>query len=718
MGILNSKSGRFDESLKADKISTLQALIFASKKVDEYKLNFRNTDKEFSRKDKIMIRMVEAFDLYKEGGRYSYGGPTIEDTVKYIDGSATEQELEELNKGSFNKNYQDGGSLGIWVDSELHLSDLANRVANHEITISRYLSIVFLNLFSYATNDSGEIEYFHFLYKVLNYLKLNENLGWKIDLDSLDKIFYHFIDESTTAHKRAQRRALYQYLVGTEYFVAENENGASLSPYWQKNIGFLISICNQEFKNLSFEEAKEKFKTKEAYSEVLCKNLHENMIAKISEGITVEEHSLTDPTNELVFKTNLESYFSHNRIFFGAPGTGKSFTLDNNKDELLSDGGEYERVTFHPDYSYAQFVGTYKPTNKKSESPFISEDSKKVLDILNDKNKASQEKYDLLYDSFKDGDLTRLPVLLGLYTNEPFKTRKKDGTDAVGDNSVERNHGRAIRPYVNLNLSEQIDDVISYEYVPGPFMRTLVKALNNKKSDNIKPHLLLIEEINRANVAAVFGDVFQLLDRDDSNQSEYPIQASEDMKKYLVKELGGVSPDYAQIGIPNNMFIWASMNSADQGVFPMDTAFKRRWDFTYQGINEGENDIQSFNHKMGGSQVSVNWNDLRKAINAELITYNINEDKLMGAHFVKKESLKDKETFDKTFKSKVIMYLFDDAAKQKRPSLFSGVESPRSFKLYSDICEAYDEIGIDIFSETIKVKFDNQINADVDFEEI
>lgn len=437
-----------------------------------------------------------------------------------------------------------------------------------------------------------------------------------------------------------------------------------------------------------------------------------------------------DEESTSIVKVNDEPFecdFPRNRIIFGAPGTGKSYTFNkesignvDNQDEdyLLKNGGEYERVTFHPDYSYAQFVGTYKPTTKKSESPYISEDSKKVLDILNDKNKSSQEKYDLLFDSFKDGDLTRLPVLLGLYTDEPFKTRKKDGTDTVGDNSVERNHGRSIRPYVNLDLSEQIDDLISYEYVPGPFMRTLVKALMNKKSDNVKPYLLLIEEINRANVAAVFGDAFQLLDRDDSNQSEYPIQASEDMKKYLVKELGGVASDYAQIRIPDNMFIWATMNSADQGVFPMDTAFKRRWDFTYQGINEGENDIESFNHKMGGSQVSVNWNDLRKAINAELITYNINEDKLMGAHFVKKESLKDKETFDKTFKSKVIMYLFDDAAKQKRPSLFSGVESPRSFKLYSDICEAYDEIGIGIFSETIKVKFDNQSDADIDFEEI
>lgn len=437
-----------------------------------------------------------------------------------------------------------------------------------------------------------------------------------------------------------------------------------------------------------------------------------------------DEESTSNKEND---EQPFTSDFPRNRIIFGAPGTGKSYTFNKesvghkdypNEEYLLKNGGEYERVTFHPDYSYAQFVGTYKPTTKKSESPSISEDSKKVLDILKDSKKSSQEKYNLLFDSFKDNDITRLPVLLGLYTDEPFKTRKKDGTDTVGNNSVERNHGRAIRPYVNLNLDEQFDDLISYEYVPGPFMRILVKALKNKESDNIKPHLLLIEEINRANVAAVFGDVFQLLDRDDSNQSEYPIQTSEDMKKYLVKELGGATSDYAQIRIPDNIFIWATMNSADQGVFSMDTAFKRRWDFTYQGINEGEKDIESYNYEMGGSPISVNWNELRKAINAELITYNINEDKLIGAHFVKKESLKNKEIFDKTFKSKVIMYLLDDAAKQKRPSLFSGVESPKSFKLYSDICDAYDEIGIGIFSETIKKKFDNNINTNIDIKVI
>lgn len=454
------------------------------------------------------------------------------------------------------------------------------------------------------------------------------------------------------------------------------------------------------------------------------KNRVENYLKLISKMVDtrfVETETIAE--NDEPFECN----FSRNRIIFGAPGTGKSYTFnkesignDDNQEEdyLLKNGGEYERVNFHPDYSYAQFVGTYKPTTSNADNNFIPllRDIKSLDDLTESKfnelaNKISNE-------IGGNGSRTLL-LLLGLKFPDANIKRQITDIAQVATNissSPDSQINYAIKAAKYLR-TESNGDII-YEYVPGPFMRTLVKALKNKRSDNIKPHLLLIEEINRANVAAVFGDVFQLLDRDESNQSEYPIQASEDMKKYLVKELGGVTSDFAQIRIPDNMFIWATMNSADQGVFPMDTAFKRRWDFTYQGINEGESDIESFNHKMGGSQVSVNWNDLRKAINAELITYNINEDKLMGAHFVKKESLKDKETFDKTFKNKVIMYLFDDAAKQKRPSLFSGVESPRSFKLYSDICEAYDEIGIGIFSETIKVKFDNQINADVDFEDI
>lgn len=334
---------------------------------------------------------------------------------------------------------------------------------------------------------------------------------------------------------------------------------------------------------------------------------------------------------EIKFSTGYQSEFPRNRILFGAPGTGKSFTLNREKDLLLADGGEYERVTFHPDYSYANFVGTYKP----------------------------------------------VPC--------------KDSDDK---------------------------DAITYSYVPGPFMRTYVKALQNSKTDTPKPFLLVIEEINRANVAAVFGDVFQLLDRGDDEVSEYPIQASEDIKKYLAGELGGNPDDYSEIRLPDNMFIWATMNSADQGVFPMDTAFKRRWDFTYLGIDDSEAGIVGKKVVLGQGDYRriVEWNALRKAINNELLTYKVNEDKRMGPYFISKKNLPEGEMIDpavftRIFKNKVIMYLFDDAAKQKRITLFGGCDE-KAKNQYSKICREFDAKGVYIFCEGISSQFIDNVPED------
>ncbi|MGN7946692.1 AAA family ATPase [Bacillus sp. 22446] len=388
----------------------------------------------------------------------------------------------------------------------------------------------------------------------------------------------------------------------------------------------------------------------------------------------------------LKFRTGYQNNdFHHNRIIFGAPGTGKSYTLNRDKDSLLKNGGKYERVTFHPDYSYANFVGTYKPTMVDSAKNLIgSEDERAILTVLLD-DKTAQEKYDLLYNKFKDG------------------------SDTSGNNSVERNHGHAIRQYVNLISNKNPASEITYEYVPGPFMRTYVKALKNAQSDNPKPYLLIVEEINRANVAAVFGDIFQLLDRDDDNVSEYAIQTSEDVKKYLAKELGGKPKEYSEIKIPDNMFIWATMNSADQGVFPMDTAFKRRWDFTYLGIDDSEEKIVGKTVELGkgANKRSVEWNELRKAINTELLSYKVNEDKLIGPYFLSKKIVPETEPINPTkfiaaFKSKVIMYLFDDAAKQKRQTLFDGCNDKTK---YSSICKEFEDKGVFIFAENISNKF-------------
>lgn len=325
----------------------------------------------------------------------------------------------------------------------------------------------------------------------------------------------------------------------------------------------------------------------------------------------------------IIFKTKINIDEERNRIVFGAPGTGKSFQLKDDCEKLMENtDGTYERVTFHPDYSYSQFVGTYKP----------------VMDV----------------------------------------------------------DGKSIR----------------YDFVPGPFMRVYVDALRSGRTDNPQPHLLLIEEINRAKVAAVFGDVFQLLDRDEDGVSEYEIQATEDIRRYLAKELGGVADNYKRIRIPNNMFIWSTMNSADQGVFPMDTAFKRRWNFEYLGINENESKIKGIGKIiLPGSEETIEWNVLRKAINAKLSSseFKVNEDKLMGPFFLSKKAIAsnengmiiDKAAFIEAFKSKVIMYLYEDAVKQGKHRFFEGCDNSK----YSSVCDAFDEIGTGIFGATFRETF-------------
>ena len=316
--------------------------------------------------------------------------------------------------------------------------------------------------------------------------------------------------------------------------------------------------------------------------------------------------------------------FPYNRIVFGAPGTGKSYKLNQDKEIF---GDRYERVTFHPNYSFSQFVGTYKP----------------------------------------------VPIT---YEDENGKERKE----------------------------------ITYKYVPGPFMRAYVESMNSDE-----PYLLLIEEINRANVTAVFGDVFQLLDRE-NGASEYPIETTEDMRDYLAEHVNRENFDPDKMKIPENMYIWASMNSADQGVFPMDTAFKRRWEFEYIGINENNEKIKDIVVKVGEDEHPIRWDDLRTAINNKLSKdYKINEDKLLGPYFLSKDVVagkiyeweskpvvRDNDKFLKAFKSKVLMYLFEDVAKQYGSKLFAGCDDSTK---YSSICKEFDKKGEEIFGDDFITKY-------------
>lgn len=340
-------------------------------------------------------------------------------------------------------------------------------------------------------------------------------------------------------------------------------------------------------------------------------------------GEQASKDSQCDETSTSTAKADGSMNHEHDRnlIYFGAPGTGKSHELNRNVEKLFKE--RHERVTFYPTYSYAQFVGCYKPVMKPTEG--------------------GQEE-------------------------------------------------------------------IAYEFVPGPFLRVLVNALKEPSKENGN-WCLVIEEINRANAAAVFGDVFQLLDRateyssDDrirKGESEYEVAASEDIRRFLQKKLGACESARAflqartendesgkviwtecSLRIPSNMYIWATMNSADQGVFPMDTAFKRRWEFEYFGIDKGEEDCSGW--KIGEADNAFLWAKVRKFINERLSDNGVNEDKLMGPWFVKPEQ--GNAISLGQFKSKVLMYLWEDAARMCRPKVFK-----KEIKTYLQLTEKWPDV--------------------------
>ena len=232
-------------------------------------------------------------------------------------------------------------------------------------------------------------------------------------------------------------------------------------------------------------------------------------------------------------------------------------------------------------------------------------------------------------------------------------------------------------------------------------------------------YLLIIEEINRANTAAVFGDFFQLLDRT-NGESEYSICTSEDMKVYLSKELEclegeageyiieKLGANFERIILPKNLYIWATMNSSDQGIMPLDTAFKRRWEFEYLGIdaaaNENQEAFDNYRFRINSTE-TVRWNDFRMKLNEKLCKY-IPEDKLIGPYFISKSILDNSSTIEGIDKlteiigNKVLMYLFEDAAKTFKSELFKEGK----YSTYSILRDNFNNHALEIFKEPFEIE--------------
>lgn len=194
--------------------------------------------------------------------------------------------------------------------------------------------------------------------------------------------------------------------------------------------------------------------------------------------------------------------------------------------------------------------------------------------------------------------------------------------------------------------------MIDYQFVPGPFIDVLIKALKNRYTNFI----LIIEEINRANAASVFGDIFQLLDRNKNGESDYPVTFGPDIMNYLARN--GIKDE--MIKLPSNFFIWATMNNADQGVLPLDTAFKRRWSFEYLELEKYRKAVDSWKLSLRykGHNKVIMWNDFRDIINKRL-KGKVPEDKLLGPFFLKESELWNQNVF----KNKLLYYLKEDVFK-------------------------------------------------------
>lgn len=318
-----------------------------------------------------------------------------------------------------------------------------------------------------------------------------------------------------------------------------------------------------------------------------------------------------DDSKILSMKENLKkmrkSDIPLQQIFYGAPGTGKSHAINE-----LTAGKDVIRTTFHPDTDYSTFVGAYKPTTKP------------------------------------------VPVITVI------------GTEAV--------------PVRDKNGKEMMEDKIVYEYVSQAFLQAYVAAWRKycdvQEGEEPMDEFLVIEEINRGNCAQIFGDLFQLLDRGDEGFSEYPIKADSDMKKLLEKEFEGLEIKNKEginalfkggkdivaevlagdvLLLPNNLYIWATMNTCDQSLFPIDSAFKRRWDWNYVPIsNAGKNWMIEVN----GAQ--YDWWNFLEAINDKVYHATYSEDKKLGYFFCK---AKDGVISADKFVSKVIFYLWNDVFK-------------------------------------------------------
>lgn len=343
------------------------------------------------------------------------------------------------------------------------------------------------------------------------------------------------------------------------------------------------------------------------------------------------------------------------QIVYGAPGTGKSFGVD---EDIIKYAMHDIRTTFHPDSDYSTFVGAYKPQMEK-------------VTVRDDRGFPVTENGQVVYE-------------------------KK----------------------------------IVYKYTQQAFLKAYVAAWKDLEN----PHVLVIEEINRGNCAQIFGDLFQLLDRNDIGFSKYPITADTDIMQVLNEEFDGlhiangeaINAHYkddvvadvvngSRLLLPNNLYIWATMNTSDQSLFPIDSAFKRRWEWKYVPIS---NAGKAWKICVNGTE--YDWWSFIEKINNKIWDATKSEDKKLGYFFCKadrKVNENDEEnnviSADR-FVGKVLFYVYNDVFKDYGfdDAIFKDKEDNNSDLLFQSYFKANgkpNEEKIEVFLKNLEVELASEV---------
>lgn len=653
------------------------------------------------------------------------------------------------NESQFSSQYTIGHELGIWTDSDLNLCPLATRVAKNEITVKDYFDIVMLNYIQPIDNKIT-----HLLYETLKYA--NQKQINKITKSDLNDIF-----SWASQSDKNNINGLFNMFIGTSYFSKLDDNTLEI----KYPVESILSCCNIECLDCDLDELNSRFSVLKDYVHYLTKDHRSlNLIKEMASKEIGEQQKNDDVVDEWIIPVNPKQY-NHREAF------RKYGILEKEQNASYQVGDIVYVYSTLPDQIITCVTKVEKINIKSTErevddTEFIVGDKKEDKDVyvrlkLISECECPELSLDVL---LKHGLLyapqgpNRVKGELRDYIHSVINSKKDNlvginkiyyGIPGCGKSfhienevlkEVDKEHDvfrtTFYLDYSNSDFIGQIypvvkDRNVTYEPKPGPFTKALEQALRNPG----RMIYLVIEEINRGNAAAIFGDTFQLSDRLKENRddrvkgdSEYPV-ANEFIEGYFEKVNETLKEDEKikftknKIFIPHNLTLLATMNTSDQNVFPLDTAFKRRWD--REKVMTDWNEVDDIKN-LYIPYTDVTWEKFATTINDKMLEDNedsdvsVSEDKQMGAYFVKENMLsKEKNTGDKdslrAFISNVMDYLYNDVTKFNHGLLFdNGVKTYDG--LYETMTECTSVLNGNVDDSTVgagKRLFESVLNKEI-----